>query len=85
MVSILTISGMIAVHSKRAVFAALAGVPGITSADVELGRAVIAHDERATSEAMGAAIESVGCAVVSIERVSRRSLPLHDTGSGVGE
>src|SRR4051794_19680470 len=33
MVSILTISGMLAVHSKRAVFTALAGVPGVISAD----------------------------------------------------
>jgi copper chaperone CopZ len=77
MVSILTISGMIAVHSKRVVFTALAGVPGITSAQVDLGRAVIDHDERVSSEALEAAIASVGCRVVSIERGSARSLPLY--------
>ena len=76
MVSILTISGMVAVHSKRAIFTALAGVPGITSAQVELGRAVIDHDERATEDAMTAAVESVGCSVVAIERGSGRSLPV---------
>jgi copper chaperone CopZ len=76
MVSILTISGMIAVHSKRAVFTALAGVAGIAAAQVELGRATIEHDERATTDAIEAAIESVGCRVLTIERASGRSLPV---------
>src|SRR5690606_27351155 len=35
----LLISGMLAVHAKHAVFAALAGVEGIARAEVELGRA----------------------------------------------
>ena len=35
MVSILTISGMVAVYSKRAVFTALSGVPGVLSAEVD--------------------------------------------------
>ena len=38
MVSVLTISGMVAVHSKRAVFTALSGVAGVISAEVEMGR-----------------------------------------------
>ena len=74
MVSILTISGMVAVHAKRAVFTALSGVPGVKSADVELGRAVVEHDASATSAALTEAIAIVGCEVTAI-RVERR-LPL---------
>jgi len=74
MVSILTISGMVAVHAKRAVFTALSGVPGVTSADVELGRAVVEHDANTTSAALSEAIAITGCEVVDI-RVERR-LPL---------
>ena len=74
MVSILTISGMVAVHAKRAVFTALSGVPGVKSADVELGRAVVEHDASTTSAALTEAIAIVGCEVTSI-RVERR-LPL---------
>ena len=74
MVSILTISGMIAVHAKRAVFTALSGVPGVTSADVELGRAVVEHDARVTAQALTEAVALAGCAVTDI-RIERR-LPL---------
>ena len=74
MVSILTISGMVAVHAKRAVFTALAGVPGVTSAEVELGRAVVEHDARATADALTDAVSLAGCEVTTI-RVERR-LPL---------
>jgi copper chaperone CopZ len=74
MVSILTISGMVAVHSKRAVFTALSGVPGVTSADVELGRAVVEHDATTSREALSDAVALVGCEVTAI-RVERR-LPL---------
>ena len=82
MVSILTISGMVAVHSKRAVFTALSGVPGVTSAEVELGRAVVEHDSDASLAVITAAIESVGCAVTSIERASGRALPIHGAADG---
>ena len=74
MVSILTISGMIAVHAKRAVFTALSGVAGVSSAEVELGRAVVEHDASATPEAMIDAVSLVGCSVTEI-KVERR-LPL---------
>ena len=74
MVSILTISGMVAVHAKRAVFTALAGVPGVASADVELGRAVVEHDARTTPDALADAVAIAGCEVVDI-RIERR-LPL---------
>lgn len=78
MITVLTISGMIAVHAKRAVFTALAGVEGVKSADVELGRAVVEHDARATPEDLAAAIAVVGCVVTRVT-VERR-LPMSDQG-----
>ena len=74
MVSILTISGMVAIHSRRAVYTALSGVPGVTSADVELGRAVVEHDTATTQHALREAVALAGCDVTAI-RVERR-LPL---------
>ena len=76
MTSVLTISGMIAVHSKRAVFTALSGVLGVAYADVELGRAVVEHDERATRDAFAEALSIVGCALVEI--VTERRLPIRE-------
>ena len=66
---------MVAVHAKRAVFTALSGVPGVTSAEVELGRAVVEHDARVTADALSEAVALVGCEVVHI-KVERR-LPLN--------
>ena len=76
MTSVLTISGMIAVHSKRAVFTALSGVPGVVHAHVELGRAVVEHDERATRDAFSSALSIVGCALVAI--ATERRLPVRE-------
>jgi len=73
MVSTVTISGMVAVHSKRAVFTALSGVPGVVSAEVELGRAVIEHDVT-TPDALIEAIALAGCEVTSLK--TERPLPL---------
>jgi copper chaperone CopZ len=78
MVSVITISGMIAVHSKRAVFTALAGVPGIVSAEVEMGRAVVDHDSSVSDETMTTTVASVGYRVTAIER--RRTLPVRGSG-----
>ena len=74
MVSILTIAGMVAVHSKRAVYTALSGVQGVMSAEVELGRATVEHDARTTHDALREAVSVAGCEVTAI-RVERR-LPL---------
>ena len=74
MVSILTISGMVAVHSKRAVFTALSGVPGVMAAEVELGRAVVEHDASTTAEQLAAAVAIAGCEVTAVK--SERRLPL---------
>src|SRR5688572_8581588 len=73
-VSILTISGMVAVHAKRAVFTALAGVPGVTSAEVDLGRAVVEHEPSVSPDALREAVSLAGCAVTDV-RMERR-LPL---------
>ena len=77
MVSILTITGMIAVHSKRAVYTALSGVSGVTSAEVELGRAVVEHHTSTTHEMLSEAVAIAGCEVTAI-RVERR-LPLGES------
>lgn len=74
MVSILSISGMIAVHSKRAVFTALSGVPGVAFAEVEMGRAVVEHDASTTADALREAVALAGCEVTSMS-IERR-LPL---------
>ena len=74
MVTVLTISGMIAVHSRRAVFTALSGVPGVTAAEVTLGLAVVEHDAHTTADALIHAVAITGCEVTDI-RVERR-LPL---------
>ena len=74
MVSILTISGMVAVHAKRAVFTALSGVPGVRSAEVELGRAVVDHDASTTADALIEAVAIAGCTVTGMR--PERRLPL---------
>ena len=76
MISVLTISGMIAVHSKRAVFTALSGVPGVTHADVELGRAVVDHDAHVTRDALAEALSVVGCELLAI--TTERRLPVRE-------
>jgi copper chaperone CopZ len=73
-ITTLRIGGMLAVHAKRAVFTALAGVEGIHSAEVELGRAVVDHDGRATPELLRAAIATAGFAVEEVVE-ERRRLP----------
>ncbi|HET7456009.1 MAG TPA: heavy-metal-associated domain-containing protein [Gemmatimonadaceae bacterium] len=73
--SVVTIRGMIAVHSVRAVFTALAGVDGILRADVELGRATVEHDGRATPERLREAIAVAGCEVEDVVE-ERRRLPV---------
>ena len=75
MISHLTIKGMSAVHSVRAVFTALTAVEGISRADVSLGRATIEHDGRATPEALAAAIAEAGYEMTECIE-DRRTLPL---------
>jgi copper chaperone CopZ len=62
-------------HCVRAVFTALAGVPGIDRADVSIGKAVIEHDGSVTPQAIRDAIAIAGYEVVDA-RDDRRTLPL---------
>lgn len=79
------IDGMVSVHAKHAVFAALAGVPGVARAEVELGRVVLEVEAGAGSSAIGAggaldvsirgAVEAAGFGVREVRALGRR-LPL---------
>ena len=68
------IDGMLSVHAAHAVYTALAGVDGIITADVKVGRATIEHDGRATHEQLIEAIELAGCRVTEIR--DERRLPI---------
>jgi copper chaperone CopZ len=70
-----SISGMTCAHCVRAVFTSLAGVEGIDSADVSIGRAVIEHDGTVTPEQIRAAIAVAGYDVTDFKN-DGRSLPL---------
>lgn len=75
MVTVANVAGMRTVHCVRAVFTALAGVDGITRADVALGRVVIDHSGAATENRIREAIEIAGYEVTSTTH-DRRTLPL---------
>jgi hypothetical protein len=66
---------MYAVHSVRAVFTALAAVPGIERCDVALGSATLEHDGRATEQALSAALAVVDCALDGMTTERTRELP----------
>jgi copper chaperone CopZ len=74
----LTISGMLAVHARHAVFTALSGVEGIVRADVELGRAVVecepGDQPERTLAGIREAIRDAGFAITEA-RVLTRTLP----------
>lgn len=69
----LTLDGMTAVHAVRAFWTALAGVPGVTRADVQMGTATVEHDGTVTREALDAAAALAGCTIVGWRE--ERSLP----------
>ena len=71
----LELGGMRSVHSVRAAFTALSVVEGIARADVQMGRAVIEHDGRATIEQLREALQLAGC-TVSVAIEERRRLPV---------
>jgi copper chaperone len=75
MITHLRIGGMSCQHCVRAVFTALTPVPGITSADVSIGAAVIEHDGRATRDALREAVAESGYEVTSASE-ERRRLPI---------
>ena len=59
----------------QAVFTSLTPVPGIVSADVSIGAAVIEHDGQATIEALREAIGASGYSV-ALATEERRRLPI---------
>lgn len=75
MVTTATINGMSCAHCVRAVFTALSGVPGISRADVSIGKAVIDHDGTVSPEAIREAISIAGYDVADF-RDDRRALPV---------
>ena len=71
----LEIDGMSCVHCVRAVVTGLGGVPGITGADVSIGRAVVDHGPRVSLARLREAVEVAGYKVKeSVEE--RRRLPI---------
>lgn len=75
MITTATIDGMSCTHCVRAVFTALAGVPGVSHADVSIGKAVIEHDGSVSPEALREAISIAGYEVADF-RDDRRTLPV---------
>jgi copper chaperone CopZ len=71
----LEIEGMSCVHCVRAVVTGLGGVPGITGADVTIGRAVVDHGPRVTIARLREAIEVAGYKVKGTVE-ERRRLPI---------
>lgn len=72
----LRLGGMRSVHCARAVYTALAGVAGIRTADVVVGRAVVEHDAGVPLAALEAAVALAGYTVVEATTERARRLPL---------
>src|SRR4051812_27024711 len=69
------VEGMTCQHCVRAVFTALAGVPGIIRADVSMGSIEVEHDGSVSEAALREAVSVAGYSVVDSE-TNRRRLPL---------
>ena len=65
---------MSCVHCRRAVFTALAGVPGVTRADVRMGSADVEHDGNASESALREAVAIAGYELTGVAE-DRRTLP----------
>jgi copper chaperone CopZ len=75
-VTVAEIGGMRTAHCVNAVFTALAGVPGISRADVKVGRVEVEHDGRATEDALRGAIALAGYELLEATEERQRALPL---------
>ena len=75
MITRVSIAGMTCQHCINAVFTSLTPVPGISSANVSIGSAVIEHDGRATIAALREAIGAAGYDV-TVASESTRQLPI---------
>ncbi len=74
MQSILVIDGMRTVHCVRAVFTALAGVPEVERASVEMGGATVEHHTAIPQTALAAAVEAAGYDLRDVQ-TDQRTLP----------
>lgn len=75
MVTNVKINGMSCAHCVRAVFTSLAGVDGVSRADVSIGQAIVEHDGTVAPEALREAISIAGYEVADF-RNDRRALPV---------
>jgi copper chaperone CopZ len=75
MITRLRIGGMSCQRCVQAVFTSLTPVPGIVSAEITIGGAVIEHDGQATVAALREAIAESGYSVTLAEE-QRRQLPI---------
>jgi copper chaperone len=75
MITTVAVEGMTCQHCVRAVFTALAAVPGIDRAEVSVGSARVEHDGSVTVDQLREAIAIAGYAVKD-GTTNRRSLPL---------
>lgn len=73
------IDGLVAVHAVRAVRTALAGVPGVSGAEVSMAGAVLdvdgAFDETAFTASLRAALDHAGVTLTGMQ-VERGGLPM---------
>jgi copper chaperone CopZ len=75
MIATVRVEGMTCQHCVRAVFTALAAVPGIHRADVSIGSVAVEHDGSVTIEQLREAIAVAGYGVRDGAN-NRRALPL---------
>lgn len=87
MVTTLLIDGMRSAHCARAVYTALAMVPGLAAADVVVGRATLEHDVPLDRRAIEQAVALAGYAVrdVATDRRHLTMLPGSADGSPPAE
>lgn len=69
------VEGMSCQHCVRAVFTSLAGIAGITRADVSIGAIEVEHDGTVTVDALRDAVAVAGYAIGEAA-VDRRQLPM---------
>lgn len=72
----LELDGLVAVHAVRAVWTALAAVPGIVSAEVTMAGAVIELEGPLDRAALDDALDAAGTRVTRIVVEQERILPL---------
>ena len=75
MITTVRVEGMTCQHCERAVFTALAAVPGIQRADVSIGAVQVEHDGSVTVDQLRDAIEVAGYTVTD-GTTNRRVLPI---------